>query len=168
MEKRLLGKVVLSSIGAFFVFSTYASETLEVCIKIDKNKIVRKTDITNDDLLRFGRFGIDAPHFDAYYRVISAQYIDRFGKDYVELEKDLTENVPSMTCSTSLSHSERDKFRFPKFVSASFINSVEESEANKKPFFKNIYKERNSRTELSLQYRIEYVDKSHKKVVIPS
>lgn len=135
-------------------------QILDVTIYVvDADNYFRRDDVDRDDLRKYALFGMKhyAGPFDKYFPVKSVVYNDCLG-DHVELEKNLLKNIPH-AIEQQLGKENRPElecwYKFPQFVSQSFIAKVEDGQKKNQPVMRTIYE--NGQDSLTLCYAIKHV-----------
>lgn len=167
MSKTFLQKMVMSVVSGFFCMTAFGMQKeviLDVCVRVDTSTVFRRNDLPIKHIEKHSRFTTEEPlPFVRYFNVTSAIYTDRFNNsDYIEVEKNLLRQIPSVIRTVSLSKEEQKKLHFPQYVSQVFIDRVK----NKELGLVTIGCNRENNVMLKLRYTIE--EEQKKEQVIPA
>lgn len=154
---------VMSGIFCVTVFGMQQEVILDVCVRVDTSTVFRRNALPFKHIEKHSRFTTQEPlPFARYFNVESAMYIDRFNNsDYVEVEKNLLKQIPSVIHTVSFSKEEQRKLQFPRYVSQAFIDRVK----SKKLGLVTIGCNRENNVMLKLRYIIEEEQKKGQDII---
>jgi hypothetical protein len=151
MMRNILLRVVVSICAIFFA-DGYASQVIDVCIEVDKNKSIPVNSVPEGDSSNYTFFGLGSPsQSDSYYQVKYATYQGEYLENTQSFARihNLVKKAPKILLDSG---KEKKDCLFPKYIPSSFLEKVKAQE-NKLSHIIEIEKDK----KVTFNYTVKYV-----------